>query len=171
MNPALDLTMVSDREGTTEQGIRVPAGTTVEYRAHVSSGMVRVRFEDGHEDVMHPACFEQLRDTVLGQRAQKEPMMTTLDQLDQIPAARVRPTIGRSVHYYKGQAPGGLAGPYAATIIELLDEHTGQVMLAVFPSPSGSGIEPGPIELYAVAAKWSAEPTADHWCWPPRVTP
>lgn len=53
--------MTSDKEGVTETGRRVEAGTTVEYLGHVVGGMVRVRLPDGTEDVMHPHCFKVLR--------------------------------------------------------------------------------------------------------------
>lgn len=56
-----DLGMTSDRRGYTETGRCVEIGTTVEYCGHVVGGMIRVRFADGTEDVMHPHCFEQLR--------------------------------------------------------------------------------------------------------------
>lgn len=57
----IDLRMTSDRDAEAECGRFVPAGTRVEYCAHLGRGMVRVRLEDGTEVVVHPHCFEQLR--------------------------------------------------------------------------------------------------------------
>jgi hypothetical protein len=57
----LDLSLTSDRDGRTERGALIKSGTTVEYCGHVVGGMVRVRFDDGTEDIMHPHCFSQLR--------------------------------------------------------------------------------------------------------------
>lgn len=53
--------MTSDKEGVTETGQRVEAGTTVEYLGHVVGGMVMVRLPDGTEHVMSPRCFKVLR--------------------------------------------------------------------------------------------------------------
>jgi len=53
--------LVTDREGVTERGRKVPIGTTVAYRGHVIGGMVLVEFSDGTTDVMHPFCFATLR--------------------------------------------------------------------------------------------------------------
>lgn len=53
--------MTSDRDGETERGTLVPAGTEVTYLAHVPFGMVKVRLPDGTEAVMHPHCFPGLR--------------------------------------------------------------------------------------------------------------
>lgn len=39
----------------------VDVGVVVTYVAHVVGGMVRVRFADGAEGVMHPHCFAGLR--------------------------------------------------------------------------------------------------------------
>lgn len=55
------LEMTSDRDGTTEDGELVPAGTTVKYRGHVPGGMVRVVLPSGTVAVMHPHCFPNLR--------------------------------------------------------------------------------------------------------------
>lgn len=57
----MDLSLTSDRDGETDRGRLVKAGTIVEYRGHVSGGMVRVRFADGLEEVMHPEVFPRLR--------------------------------------------------------------------------------------------------------------
>lgn len=57
---ASSLQMQVARAGETEDGKVVPVGTLVEYRGHVLGGMVCVRFEDGTEAVMHPACFDEL---------------------------------------------------------------------------------------------------------------
>lgn len=48
--------------GETDTGRKVEVGTEVEYRGHVRGGMVRVRFDDGSTAIMHPHCFEELRD-------------------------------------------------------------------------------------------------------------
>lgn len=53
--------MTSDRDGETESGKKVPAGTKVEYCGHVIGGMVRVKLPDGSKEVMHPHCFPDLR--------------------------------------------------------------------------------------------------------------
>lgn len=55
------LEMTSDRDGKTESGRLVSAGTEVEYCGHVIGGMVAVRLPDGSDHVMHPHCFPQLR--------------------------------------------------------------------------------------------------------------
>lgn len=55
------LEMVSDRDGETEAGELVSAGTTVKYKGHVSGGMVRVELPNGTLAVMHPHCFPSLR--------------------------------------------------------------------------------------------------------------
>lgn len=47
--------------GETEGGKSVPVGTEVEYLGHVPGGMVRVRRDDGSEEIMHPHCFAELR--------------------------------------------------------------------------------------------------------------
>jgi hypothetical protein len=56
------LTMVTDREGITESGVLVAAGTHVTYKGHVTGGMVRVELTGGNEEIMHPHCFAALRD-------------------------------------------------------------------------------------------------------------
>ena len=54
--------LTSDRPGIAESGMKIPAGTKVEYIAHVSGGNVRVRLSDGREAVMHPhGCGWHLR--------------------------------------------------------------------------------------------------------------
>jgi hypothetical protein len=63
----IDLSMTSDRDGLTDTGERVPAGTTVLYEGHVPAGMVRIRLPNGSGSwerlaVMHPQCFPQLRE-------------------------------------------------------------------------------------------------------------
>lgn len=60
--PNLCPPMTTDRLGVTDGGRRVELGTTVGYRGHVVGGMVRVRFADGTEDIMHPHCFKSLRE-------------------------------------------------------------------------------------------------------------
>lgn len=50
-------------DGSKTDTGRVEVGTEVEYRGHVMGGMVRVRFDDGSTAIMHPHCFEELRDT------------------------------------------------------------------------------------------------------------
>lgn len=57
----INMKMKSDQSGITEGGREVPVGTEVEYVCHEGWGVVRVRFEDGTEDVMSPWCFAQLR--------------------------------------------------------------------------------------------------------------
>lgn len=54
--------LTSDRDGETEEGVRICAGTEVEYQGHVIGGMVRVRFANGTFAVMHPHCFKTLRE-------------------------------------------------------------------------------------------------------------
>ena len=58
--PKMNLEMVSDHDGETESGRMVPAGTKVEYMAHVAR-CVRVRLPDGKEEIMNPNCFPDLR--------------------------------------------------------------------------------------------------------------
>jgi hypothetical protein len=53
--------MTSDRDGETESGKAVPAGTTVQYLGHFPGAAIEVRLPDGTVDVMHPACFPVLR--------------------------------------------------------------------------------------------------------------
>jgi len=57
----MNLEMISDREGKTEAGRLVPAGTKVTYMAHTSGGNVRVRLSDDSEEIMNPNCFPHLR--------------------------------------------------------------------------------------------------------------
>lgn len=58
---SVDLSMRVTRAGETDKGVVVLVGTVVEYLGHVGGGAVRVRFEDGTEAIMHPACFDELR--------------------------------------------------------------------------------------------------------------
>lgn len=58
----VDMSMASDRDGQTESGKTIPAGTKVEYVAHVYGGAVKVKLPDGSVEVMSPNCFAQLRD-------------------------------------------------------------------------------------------------------------
>lgn len=55
------MNMTSDYKGETETGKTIPAGTTVTYIGHVIGGMVKVRLQDGSEEIMHPNCFPTLR--------------------------------------------------------------------------------------------------------------
>lgn len=59
---SINLEMTSDRDGETESGRTVPAGTKVQYVAHVLGGCVRVRLPDGTTEVMNPNCFQHLRE-------------------------------------------------------------------------------------------------------------
>lgn len=54
----MDLHLVADAEA--EDRTLLPAGTVVQYVAHVSGGMVRVRF-DGRLLVIHPHATKELR--------------------------------------------------------------------------------------------------------------
>lgn len=54
------LSMKVARPGETDKGIAVPVGTVVQYCGHVVGGMVKVRFDNGDEAIMHPACFDEL---------------------------------------------------------------------------------------------------------------
>lgn len=55
------LNMTSDVDGKTKSGKAVPKGTTVKYLGHLPGAAIRVRLPDGCEEVMHPACFKELR--------------------------------------------------------------------------------------------------------------
>ena len=57
----VSLEMVSDKDGVTESGKAVPAGTRCDYECHVPGGMVRVTLPDGSSEVVHPHIFAALR--------------------------------------------------------------------------------------------------------------
>ena len=63
----LDLSMTADYACKGEVGsadedkVILQVGDKVEYRGHVVGGMVRVRWDDGREAIVHPHCFPQLR--------------------------------------------------------------------------------------------------------------
>jgi hypothetical protein len=59
--PGMETYMTSDRSGATERGKYVPAGTKVEYLGHLPGAAIRVRMADGSVEIMHPACFKELR--------------------------------------------------------------------------------------------------------------
>lgn len=50
----------SDRDGETQTGLNVHAGTEVTYLGHLPGGMIRVMI-DNKKEVMHPGCFAELR--------------------------------------------------------------------------------------------------------------
>ena len=50
----VDMSLISDRDGVTESGKRVPAGTKVEYLGHVFARSVKVKLENGSEEIMNP---------------------------------------------------------------------------------------------------------------------
>lgn len=56
----INLQMTSDRDGLSEEGVHLPAGTEVTYVCHVVRA-VRVRTVDGVEHVVNPSIFPQLR--------------------------------------------------------------------------------------------------------------
>ena len=58
---AADLTMTSDRPCISERGVMVHAGVKVTYLGHIAARAVKVRMEDGSEEVVHPHCFPELR--------------------------------------------------------------------------------------------------------------
>jgi hypothetical protein len=55
------LVMLADKEGKTERGFKICQGDNVRYLGHVPGGMVKIRFDDGVEDICHPALFPRLR--------------------------------------------------------------------------------------------------------------
>lgn len=57
----VNMMMTSDRDGITESGKVIPAGTKVEYEGHVPLGMVLVTLPDESKEIMHPGCFPELR--------------------------------------------------------------------------------------------------------------
>lgn len=57
---SINLQMTSDRDGESEAGVVLPAGTEVTYVCHVVRA-VRVRTKDGGEHVVNPNIFPQLR--------------------------------------------------------------------------------------------------------------
>jgi len=57
----LDLSMTSDRPCISERGLMVHAGVKVTYLGHLAAQAVRVRMEDGSEEILHPRCFPELR--------------------------------------------------------------------------------------------------------------
>jgi hypothetical protein len=60
-NFLVDLTMTSDRPCISERGFMVHAGVKVIYLGHIGTRAVRVRMEDGSEEIVHPHCFPELR--------------------------------------------------------------------------------------------------------------
>lgn len=72
----------------------------------------------------------------------------------------LKPTIGRAVHYHRGQTATPESIPHAATIAYVLDD-TGRVNLS-FVLHSGEMAS-------AQDVPFSPEPKADHWNWAPRV--
>lgn len=59
--PRINLSMTSDRPCMAESGLMIHIGTTVTYVCHCSGQAVRVKMEDGSEEVVHPHCFPELR--------------------------------------------------------------------------------------------------------------
>lgn len=57
----IDLCMVSDRPCISDRGMMVNVGTKVTYLGHLPGHAVKVRMEDGSEEVVHPHCFPELR--------------------------------------------------------------------------------------------------------------
>ena len=55
------LSMVSDRPCISDRGMMVNVGTKVTYLGHLPGQAVKVRMEDGSEEVVHPHCFPELR--------------------------------------------------------------------------------------------------------------
>lgn len=60
-NFSADLTMTSDRPCISDRGMMVNVGTKVTYLGHLPGQAVKVRMEDGSEEVVHPHCFPELR--------------------------------------------------------------------------------------------------------------
>jgi hypothetical protein len=60
-NFSADLSMTSDRPCISDSGAMVHAGTKVTYLGHLPGQAVKVRMEDGSEEVVHPHCFPELR--------------------------------------------------------------------------------------------------------------
>lgn len=57
----IDLSMTSDRPCISERGMMINVGTKVTYLGHLPGQAVKVRMEDGSEEVVHPHCFPELR--------------------------------------------------------------------------------------------------------------
>ncbi len=57
----IDLSMTSDRPCISERGMMISVGTKVTYLGHLPGQAVKVRMEDGSEEVVHPHCFPELR--------------------------------------------------------------------------------------------------------------
>lgn len=55
------LSMTSDRPCISDRGMMVNVGTKVTYLGHLPGQAVKVRMEDGSEEVVHPHCFPELR--------------------------------------------------------------------------------------------------------------
>lgn len=55
------LRMTADQPGRSEAGRDLKVGDTVRYVATVSGGMLKVEFEDGSIQIVHPSCFPQTR--------------------------------------------------------------------------------------------------------------
>lgn len=74
---------------------------------------------------------------------------------------KLKPSIGRVVHYQRYGSPGGehKPEPSPAIIVQVLNEESQQCQLAVF-NPNG---------MYFNATPYSPEPKPGHWSWPPRV--
>lgn len=53
--------ITTDRAGISEDGIEIPTGTKCEYLCHVPGGMVKVRLENGDEEIVHPHIYKELR--------------------------------------------------------------------------------------------------------------
>ena len=68
MRSSTYLAMTADRPCAGELGsdkehmVILRVGDVVEYLGHVVGGMVRVRWDNGSEDIVHPHCFALLRD-------------------------------------------------------------------------------------------------------------
>lgn len=58
---SLSLSMTSDRPCMTDSGLLIQPGTKVTYMGHLPGQAVKVRMEDGSEEVVHPHCFPELR--------------------------------------------------------------------------------------------------------------
>ena len=55
------LSMTCDRLCRADSGTMVHPGTKVTYLGHLPGQAVKVRMEDGSEEVVHPHCFPELR--------------------------------------------------------------------------------------------------------------
>jgi hypothetical protein len=53
--------MTSDRPCISVRGLMVHAGVKVTYLCHIAGLAVKVRMEDGSEEILHPHCFPELR--------------------------------------------------------------------------------------------------------------